>query len=132
MKVKYFIIICFVFALLLISCEFFDHTYKYKPIKNAEVDIIVNHVETKNGFIINNEYYLGDGTILHNKNNEFPQWLFQKEEMKDSSSVAFYDDEGRLLTVVGKIRPPYRIFKKADSNIMYLIKKNDTLKFIAF
>lgn len=132
MELKYYKIICLVFTLLFISCEFFDHTYNYKPINNSELDIIVNYVETKNGLLINNEYYLGNGMILQNKNNQFPQWLFQKEEMKDSSSVAFYDDEGRILTVVGKIRPPYRIFKKADSNILYLIKKNDTLKFIAF
>lgn len=131
LKLKQFKSICLISAFLLISCEFFDHRYKYKLINNSAIDIHVHTVESKNGLIINNKYFYGGGALIQNKNDDFPEWLFRKEEMR-INRIAHYSDEGELYTVVDHIMPPYRIYKKANSNILYLVKNNDTLKFIAF
>ncbi len=97
---------------------------------NTEVDIYVHTVESKNGLLINNQYYYGGGALLQNQCNDFPEWLFLKEEMLDM--VAYYNEEGELLTDIINIRPPFRIYKKANSNMLYLVKNNDTLTFTTF
>lgn len=131
MRFKYYKSMCFAVFLFVTSCEFFDHRYKYKLINsNTEIDINVAYVESKNGLLINNKYYYGGGSLLQNKNDGFPEWLFKDEEM--INMVAYYNDEEELLTEIIHIRPPYQIYKKANSNIMYLVKNNDTLKFITF
>ncbi|GGD21339.1 hypothetical protein [Flavobacterium orientale] len=131
MKFKYYKYIFVGCLLLVASCEFFDHRYKYKLINNSEIDIYVHSVESKNGLIINNEYFYGGGDLLQRNNDEVPEWLFHKEEMINNV-VAYYSDEGELYTVIHNIKPPYRIYKKANSNILYLVKNNDTLRFTAF
>lgn len=131
MKLKYNRSFYFVLAILVSSCEFFDHRYKYKLINsNVEIDVYVHTVESKNGLLINNQYYYGGGALLQNQCNDFPEWLFKKDEMLDM--VAYYNEEGELLTDIINIRPPFRIYKKANSNILYLVKNNDTLTFTTF
>ena len=126
-KLKYIksaYLICF---LLLISCKYLDDNYKYKPINpNSEFDFTVNNVELKNGIILNNEYYYGGGNFLQNGNN-YPDWIL-KENALDDGTVLISDDE-ELLLDIWKIKTPYEIYKKKHSNILYLVKNNETFKF---
>lgn len=126
-KLKYNKYICVVGFLLTVSCKYIDDTYKYKKIdSNAEINIIVNNVEPKNGFIINNEYYYGGGIFLQ-KNNNYPKWIMQ--EIGRENNTVIFDKNGQLLLDIWKIKTPYNIYKKAHSNVLYLVKNNDTLQF---
>ncbi|RTY94006.1 hypothetical protein [Flavobacterium sp. GT3R68] len=104
-----------------------DHTKKYKQINpNAEFDFTVNDIETKNGFILNNEYYYGGGVYLQ-KNNNSSKWLSQEISLDDGT--ALFNEDGQILLDIWKIKTPYEIYKKANSNILYLVKNKDTLQF---
>ena len=109
------------------SCEFLDHTKKYKQINSTvELDFTVNQIESKNGFILNNEYYY-DGGVFLQKNNNFPSWIY-KEISIDDGTIIFCDD-GEILLDIWKIKTPFQIYKKANSNVLNLIKNKDTLQF---
>jgi hypothetical protein len=109
------------------SCEFLDHTKKYKQINSTdEIDFTVNQIESKNGFILNNEYYY-DGGVFLQKNNNVPNWIY-KEISIDDGTIIFCDD-GEILLDIWKIKTPFQIYKKANSNVLNLIKNKDTLQF---
>lgn len=127
-KLKYFKYIIGVgFFLIIFSCEYLDHTKKYKQINpNAEFDFSVNNIETKNGFILNSEYYYAGGVFLQKDNNS-PKWISQEMSLDDGTVL--FSEDGQVLLDIWKIKTPYEIYKKAHSNILYLVKNNDTLQF---
>ncbi|NMH23925.1 major tail protein [Flavobacterium solisilvae] len=109
------------------SCDFLDHTKKYVQINsNVELDFTVNQIESKNGFILNNEFYYGGGVYLQT-NKKFPKWI--SEEISIDDGTAIFSDDGQILLDIWKIKTPFQIYKKSNSNILNLIKNNDTLQF---
>jgi hypothetical protein len=121
----------FIFIVSLIltiySCDFLDHTKKYIQINSIdELDFTVNQIESKNGFILNNKYYYGGGVFLQ-VNNKIPKWI--SEEISIDDGTIIFCDDGEILLDIWKIKTPFQIYKKANSNILNLVKNNDTLQF---
>lgn len=115
------------FTVLVYSCDFFDPGHKYKQINaDSELNLTIDKIVTRNGFILNNEYYYGGGVFLQ-KNNNTPKWLL-KEFALDDGTVLFSDD-GEVLLDIWKIKTPFQIYKKTNSNILNLVKNKDTLQF---
>ena len=109
------------------SCEFIDHTKKYKQINSiVDLDLTVKQIESKNGFILNNKYYYSGGVFLQT-NGKVPKWI-SKEISIDDGTIVFCED-GEILLDIWKVKIPFHIYKKANSNILSLIKNKDTLRF---
>ncbi len=109
------------------SCEFFDHTRRYNQINSInELHITVIQIESKNGFILNNKYYYGGGVYLQ-INDNVPKWISEELSIDDGTTV--FSDDGEILLDIWKIKTPFQIYKKANSNILNLVKNNDTLQF---
>jgi len=127
-KLKYFKFLIFVsFLLIVYSCEYLDETRKYKQINsNSDFEFTVNTVETRNGFILNDEYYCPGGYFLQTDAN-FPRWIL--DEMDSDQKTGLFYEDGQMLLAIWKIKPPFVIHKKAHSNILYLIKNNNELRF---
>jgi len=116
-----------VFFLFFMSCDFLDHTKKYKQINSAvALDITVHQIITKNGDILNGEYYYGGGVFLQ-IDEKVPSWISNEISIDDGTTL-FYED-GQMLLDIWKIKTPFRLYKKANSNILNLVKNNDTLQF---
>lgn len=126
-KDKYYKLIVLVFCLLM-SCDLpYENRTKYTPIdSNCELNIIVEKAIDSRGLIINDEYYYGGGTFLQ-YNNDYPIWLLQKNDMLNLQRP--FDKDSILSFDIWNIKTPYKIYKKANSNVLFLIKNNDTLKF---
>jgi hypothetical protein len=126
-KVKYNTVIFLIFSISL-SCEFpFDNRNNFIPIdSNCELDILVESTTDSRGIIINNKYYYGGGIYLQ-YNNDYPKWLLEKNDIIDLPRP--FDKDSSLNLDIWHIKIPYRIYKKANSNVLFLIKNNGTLKF---
>lgn len=115
-------------CLVLISCKYVDDTYKYKPITfKSSLDLNIFSSESKNGLVLNDEYYYSGGNYIQN-NTKFPNWLLDKKYTIDLYNPILKDS---LLSFdIWDIKTPYKLFKTPNSNILCLIKNNDTLKFV--
>lgn len=125
-NLKYNNSIYLVSLILILSCERLSQTKEYKQIdSNSELDLKVNYVRSENGLILNDEYYCGGVYFLIE--NKLPKWIYDKQKMRTLPST---DDYGELYMGIWDIMPPYQLIKKKNSNIMLIIKENDTLKTI--
>lgn len=113
---------------LMISCKYIDDTYKYKKITfKSGLDFDVVTTESKNGLILNNEYYYG-GSHFIQKGDKFPDWLLESTYTIDLYNPILED--GSLSFDIWNIKPPFKLYKKSNSNILLLVKNNDTLQFV--
>lgn len=110
---------------LFISCDIPNRHLKRLTIK-TKIDIIVNRIELSNGIIINNEYAINFPYFII-ENNKIPNWIYKKEKM---SEVPYIDNFGETYSVFYKILPPYQMIKSKNSNILKVIKDQDTLNFL--
>lgn len=118
--IKYFSTISLLF---MFSCEYLDHTKKYIQIDcNSEFNLNIDFIESSNGEILNDKYYTSGVYFL--VNDSMPKWIFDKEKMITLPTI----NNGELFFSLGNLRPPYQIIKKRKSNIMLVIKENDTLE----
>lgn len=121
-------ILAIIISLVLISCKYADDTYKYKPITfQSSLNVEILSSEVKNGLILNNEYYYSGGHYIQ-YNTKLPQWLLDKRYTSDLYNPILKDSS--LSFDIWDIKTPYKLFKKPKSNILYLIKHKDTLKFV--
>ena len=103
MKLKFYKSVSFVFILLVLSCEFFDHRYNYELINsNTEIDIIVNYVESKNITIRNN-------TISNSRRN----------------NISLVDGENIFLSTGGNATVKFYLGKASYSTDTFVIKSNE-------
>ena len=86
----------------------------------------IRSVRVENGYILNEEYYCGGANFLFESGN-IPKWLLEKDKMKEIPNKTEFGD---LYISINHMLPPYKILKKKYSNIMYIIKNEDTLKTI--
>ncbi|MFH7015750.1 hypothetical protein [Flavobacterium sp. FlaQc-47] len=113
--------------LVLYACEYIGNHKKYKQINsNIEFDFIVYQIESENGYILNKEYYYSGGVFLQ-KNNNSKNLILQNMTLNDGTILI--DDDGQILLDIYKIKRPFQLYKKKNSNVLSLIKDNDTLKF---
>lgn len=120
-RTKYFSIISLLF---IFSCEYLDPTRKYIQIDcNSEFNLNIDFVKFSNGFILNDKYSISGVYLL--ENDSLPKWIFDNKKMIEIPSV---DENGELLFSIWNLRPPYQIIKKRNSNIMLIVKENDTIE----
>lgn len=93
---------------------------------NSEFNFEVNTIRAQNGSILNDNYYYGGGVYLQKENND-PDWIINEFALNDGT--ALYIEDNQILLDIWKIKTPFVIYKKKYSNILYLIKNNDTLQF---
>lgn len=118
----------FILGFVVYSCNYFDNRQNYKPLNaSTEVQLTVLKIKTENGFIFNNQFYFGGDRFLQ-IGKDHPIWL--KDELaKNRKENEIIDEEDLLNVVIANISPPFDLYKKANSNVMYLVKNNDSLKF---
>ncbi len=110
--------------LTILSCEYLDHAKQYKQIDcNSEFNLNIDFVKSSNGLILNDKYSISGVYFL--ENDSLPKWIFDNKKMIEIPSV---DENGELFFSIWNLRPPYQIIKKRNSNIMLIIKENDTLE----
>lgn len=130
MKTTRILTTIFFIALISISCEFFDPTTRYTQINPInDIDVTVNHIEVANGYVLNNQYYYSGGYFIQ-KNNVFPKWI--PDEIASSDGALNLDENCKLHLDITDIKTPFRLFKKKHSNVLNLVKNNDTLQFIVY
>ncbi len=96
---------------------------------NSEFNFEVNSIRTQNGHILNSEYYYSGAQFLE-KNDNAPSWIINEYDLENGSAV--YDSHGKMLLDIYKLETPFTIYKTANSNILFLVKYNDTLQFIMY
>ncbi len=114
-------------AIIVYSCDFLNPKNKFKQINaESELNLTIDKIVTRNGFILNNEYYYGGGVFLQ-KNNNSPNWILKEFALDDGTTL--FCEDGQILLDIWKIKTPFQIYKKTKSNILHLVKNNDTLQF---
>ena len=64
--------------------------------------------------------------ILSNNLNVFDSNLLETG-LAGAMDIVAVDENGELFFSIWNLRPPYQIIKKRNSNIMLIIKENDTI-----
>lgn len=112
------IFVILIFAFYNILSE--DVKKDFTPINvGAEINLDVYKLKSQNGTIINDLYYLGDVTYLSKTGN----CNFNKFKINDDSTLK--NTKSNYIS-----KPPYKIFKRANSNLIYLVKNQDTITYL--
>ena len=122
--------ILFLFTLLILvmtSCQKFSPNVNYIEINtNDSCYIQAFNIKTSNGFIINDKFIYYSGSLLQIKDKSYTNIL---KEIRSDSKEAIVDEDGLILLNLRRLNTPFLIYKNKNSNILYLVKNNDTIQF---